>query len=107
VTLQSSAGLQFQQALITTKNTFRIGSSQFALGKNDTAISGQALRVCPEGKPFPLFRARSTRRYSSRAFPHDIVAVFFGDHADAVTIVLAPASCRVQNFSAAYERQDA
>ena len=31
VTLQSSSGLQFQQALITTKNTFRIGDSQFAL----------------------------------------------------------------------------
>jgi hypothetical protein len=31
VTLQSSAGLQYQQALITTKNTFRIGDSQFAL----------------------------------------------------------------------------
>jgi hypothetical protein len=31
VVLQSSAGLQYQQALITTKNTFRIGDSQFAL----------------------------------------------------------------------------
>jgi hypothetical protein len=38
VTLQSSAGLQFQQALITTKNTFRIGNSQFALGGNGTAV---------------------------------------------------------------------
>jgi hypothetical protein len=31
VTLQSSAGLQFQNALITTKGTFRIGNSQFKL----------------------------------------------------------------------------
>jgi hypothetical protein len=31
VTLQSASGLQYQQALITTKNTFRIGDSQFAL----------------------------------------------------------------------------
>ena len=31
VTLQSSAGLQFQRALITTKGTFRIGDSQFTL----------------------------------------------------------------------------
>jgi hypothetical protein len=31
VTLQTSAGLQYQQALITTKGTFRIGDSQFAL----------------------------------------------------------------------------
>ncbi len=31
VTLQTSAGLQFQRALITTKGTFRIGDSQFAL----------------------------------------------------------------------------
>ena len=31
VTFQSSAGLQFQKALITTKNTFRIGDSSFAL----------------------------------------------------------------------------
>jgi hypothetical protein len=38
VTLQTSSGLQYQQALITTKNTFRIGDSQFALGANDTAV---------------------------------------------------------------------
>jgi hypothetical protein len=31
VTLQTSAGLQFQRALITTKGTFRIGDSQFKL----------------------------------------------------------------------------
>jgi hypothetical protein len=31
VTFQSSAGLQFQKAFITTKNTFRIGDSSFAL----------------------------------------------------------------------------
>ena len=31
VTLQSSSGLQFQRALITTKGTFRIGNSQFKL----------------------------------------------------------------------------
>ena len=31
VTMQSSAGLQFQRAFITTKNTFRIGDSSFAL----------------------------------------------------------------------------
>ena len=31
VTLQSSSGLQFQRALITTKGTFRIGDSQFKL----------------------------------------------------------------------------
>ena len=31
VTLQTSAGLQFQRALITTKGTFRIGDSQFTL----------------------------------------------------------------------------
>jgi hypothetical protein len=31
VTLQTSAGLQYQRALITTKGTFRIGDSQFAL----------------------------------------------------------------------------
>ena len=31
VTLQSSTGLQFQRALITTKGTFRIGNSQFKL----------------------------------------------------------------------------
>ena len=37
VTLQSSAGLQYQQALITTKGTFRIGDSQFALTKTGAA----------------------------------------------------------------------
>ena len=31
VTLQTSAGLQYQQALITTKGTFRIGDSKFSL----------------------------------------------------------------------------
>ena len=31
VTLQTSAGLQYQRALITTKGTFRIGDSQFQL----------------------------------------------------------------------------
>lgn len=31
VTLQTSAGLQYQRALITTKGTFRIGNSQFKL----------------------------------------------------------------------------
>jgi hypothetical protein len=31
VTLQSSAGEQFQKAFITTKNSFRIGDSSFAL----------------------------------------------------------------------------
>jgi hypothetical protein len=31
VTFQSSAGMQFQKAFITTKNTFRIGDSSFAL----------------------------------------------------------------------------
>ena len=31
VTIQSSSGLQFQRALITTKGTFRIGNSQFTL----------------------------------------------------------------------------
>ena len=31
VTLQTSAGLQYQQALITTKGTFRIGNSKFTL----------------------------------------------------------------------------
>ena len=31
VTYQSSAGLQYQQAFITTKGTFRIGDSQFML----------------------------------------------------------------------------
>jgi hypothetical protein len=37
VTLQTSAGLQFQRALITTKGTFRIGDSQFKLGANGSA----------------------------------------------------------------------
>jgi hypothetical protein len=37
VTLQSSAGLQFQRAFITTKNTFRIGDSSFALTGDGTA----------------------------------------------------------------------
>jgi hypothetical protein len=37
VTLQTSAGLQFQRALITTKGTFRIGDSQFTLGANGSA----------------------------------------------------------------------
>jgi hypothetical protein len=31
VTYQSSAGLQYQQAFITTKGTFRVGDSQFKL----------------------------------------------------------------------------
>src|SRR3984957_7281137 len=31
VTFESSAGLQFQRAFITTKGTFRIGNSQFML----------------------------------------------------------------------------
>ena len=31
VTYQSSSGLQFQRAFITTKGTFRIGDSQFTL----------------------------------------------------------------------------
>jgi hypothetical protein len=31
VTFQSSAGLQYQRALITTKGTFRIGNSAFTL----------------------------------------------------------------------------
>jgi hypothetical protein len=31
VTLQSSSGLQFQRALITTQGTFRIGNSKFTL----------------------------------------------------------------------------
>ena len=31
VTLQTSAGLKFQKAFITTKDTFRIGDSSFAL----------------------------------------------------------------------------
>src|ERR1700744_5097736 len=37
VTLQTSAGLQYQRALITTKGTFRIGDSQFQLTGNGTA----------------------------------------------------------------------
>ena len=37
VTLQSSSGLQFQNALITTKGTFRIGNSQFKLTGNGVA----------------------------------------------------------------------
>jgi hypothetical protein len=37
VTLQSSSGLQFQRALITTKGTFRIGNSQFKLTGNGVA----------------------------------------------------------------------
>jgi hypothetical protein len=37
VTLQSSAGLQFQRALVTTKGTFRIGASQFKLTGNGVA----------------------------------------------------------------------
>src|SRR6202000_2232314 len=37
VTLQTSAGLQFQRAMITTKGTFRIGDSQFQLTGNGTA----------------------------------------------------------------------
>jgi hypothetical protein len=37
VTLQTSDGLQFQRALITTKGTFRIGDSQFALTGNGVA----------------------------------------------------------------------
>jgi hypothetical protein len=37
VTLQTSAGLQFQRALITTKGTFRIGNSQFTLSGTGTA----------------------------------------------------------------------
>jgi hypothetical protein len=37
VTLQTSAGLQFQRALITTKGTFRIGDSQFKLTGNGVA----------------------------------------------------------------------
>jgi hypothetical protein len=40
VTLQSSAGLQYQRALITTKGTFRIGNSQFTLtGKGVAKIN--------------------------------------------------------------------
>jgi hypothetical protein len=37
VTLQSSSGLLFQRALITTKGTFRIGDSQFKLTGNGVA----------------------------------------------------------------------
>ena len=37
VTLQTSAGLQFQRALITTKGTFRVGDSQFTLTGTGTA----------------------------------------------------------------------
>jgi hypothetical protein len=37
VTYQSSAGLQYQRALITTKGTFRIGNSQFTLTGTGTA----------------------------------------------------------------------
>lgn len=37
VTLQSSSGLQFQRAFITTKGTFRIGDSQFKLTANGVA----------------------------------------------------------------------
>ena len=37
VTLQTSAGLQYQQALITTKGTFRIGDSKFKLTGNGVA----------------------------------------------------------------------
>jgi hypothetical protein len=37
VTLQSSDGLQFQRAMITTKGTFRIGTSQFILTGTGTA----------------------------------------------------------------------
>jgi hypothetical protein len=37
VTLQTSAGLQYQRALITTKGTFRIGDSQFTLTGTGTA----------------------------------------------------------------------
>ena len=37
VTLQTSAGLQFQRAMITTKGTFRIGDSQFQLTGTGTA----------------------------------------------------------------------
>lgn len=37
VTLQTSAGLQYQQALITTKGTFRIGDSKFQLTKTGAA----------------------------------------------------------------------
>jgi hypothetical protein len=37
VTLQNSAGLQFQKAFITTKGAFRIGDSQFTLTGNGVA----------------------------------------------------------------------
>jgi hypothetical protein len=37
VTLESSSGLQYQRALITTKGTFRIGDSQFTLTGNGVA----------------------------------------------------------------------
>jgi hypothetical protein len=37
VTYQSSSGLQYQRALITTKGTFRIGNSQFTLTGTGTA----------------------------------------------------------------------
>ncbi len=37
VTLQNSSGLQFQRALITTKDRFRIGDSQFVLTGKGTA----------------------------------------------------------------------
>jgi hypothetical protein len=37
VTLQTSSGLQYQRALITTKGTFRIGDSQFTLTGDGTA----------------------------------------------------------------------
>ena len=37
VTLQTSSGLQFQRALITTKGKFRIGDSQFTLTGNGKA----------------------------------------------------------------------
>jgi len=37
VTLQSSAGLQYAQVFITTKNSFRIGDSSFTLTANNTA----------------------------------------------------------------------
>jgi hypothetical protein len=38
VTMQSSDGLQFQRAFITTKNTFRIGDSSFALTADGKAL---------------------------------------------------------------------
>ncbi len=37
VTLQNSAGLQYGQVFITTKNSFRIGNSSFTLTANNTA----------------------------------------------------------------------